>query len=194
MSVPFELTVQDREESVEARSRFGPVSYLGQAWDLSHLAPFGVRAEIASSLGPCAVDVVVFFTCHCFTTSDVPAGTLASDYYRDDKESRVLCKDRNLLSKRFLPRLVQEPPKRQIRTVGSEPNFLTFELLGEGEPSGVYTVFFTVKKDVNRKKRVLLRVQIAYRVESLTGRQQEAGKVNFSVLLRTAYEGRKIKG
>lgn len=55
-------------------------------------------------------------------------------------------------------------------------------------------MFFEVKRDSRRKKRILLHVQSAYLLDTLTDRKKKAGKVRFHVLLKAAYEGRKIKG
>jgi hypothetical protein len=59
---------------------------------------------------------------------------------------------------------------------------------------GTYAVFFEVSKDHRRKKRMLLRVQSAYRLDTLSERLKKGGKVNFAQLLRATYAGRKIKG
>jgi hypothetical protein len=189
-----ELDIQDHYDAVELRSRFGSVEYRGRSWDLSHLSPFAFSTDLGADGEPLRVDVVVFFSCHCFTHGDDESGTLVADYYRDGFEVRVLCEERYALSKRFLPRLVKELNTRHIRVASSQPNFLTVEVLQPGGPSGLYAVFFTVQKDKRRAKRMLLRVQSAYRIEGLTQRQRNAGKVRLATLLRAAYAGRKIKG
>jgi hypothetical protein len=69
----------------------------------------------------------------------------------------------------------------------ADHNYLTFEIL-EGQPSaGVHVVFFEVEKDRLRKKRLLLRVASAYRMDALTSRHEKGGKVKFNT--RTAVEG-----
>jgi hypothetical protein len=103
--------------------------------------------------------------------------------------------ERYELSRRFLPRLVQELMTRQIRVEGAPyHNFFTFEGAEYAGRAIQYVVFFEVAKDSRRKKRLILRVQSAYAVEALTQRQRKAGKVKFVTLLRAAYFGKKIRG
>ncbi|AOS81412.1 hypothetical protein Q5W_21880 [Hydrogenophaga sp. PBC] len=56
-----------------------------------------------------------------------------------------------------------------------------------------YSVFFEVRKDAARKKRIILRVQSAYLLDELTQRQRNARKVNLNVLLKAVYDGRTIR-
>jgi hypothetical protein len=108
-----------------------------EAWDLRHLDAFALRVDPGIGF---EVDVVVLFTCHCFTHSF----------------------------------------KRDVRSPLEIP--------------GVYAVFFEVMRDKQRKRRLLLYIQSAYRLESLTHRLAKAGKVRFATLLRAAYQGRRIHG
>lgn len=50
--------------------RFSPRSYCGEVWTFEHLEPFGMRAKLSDDL---EVDVVVFFSCHCFRHPPQPA-------------------------------------------------------------------------------------------------------------------------
>jgi len=139
-----------------------------------------------------AVDVVVLFTCHCFThsfTRDVrtPLEISSDEIYENDVERRVLSKERYELSRRFLPKLVKDLPKRAIRYAGDNSlNYFTAEVTGTKTP-GVYAVFFEVLRDKRRKRRLLPYVQSAYRLERLTNRLAKGGKVRFATLLRKAY-------
>lgn len=173
--------------------RFLPVAYNGEPWDLSHLDPFAFRTDPGLGFD---IDVVVLFSCHCFSHSlrrdgRAPLLIPSGEIYDDGRERRVLSEVRYRLSQRFLPALVRELPNRKIQ-LASDQNFMTIEV--PEERTGHYVVFFMVERDKHRKRRMLLRVQSAYLLESLTDRQRKAGKVNFSTLLRAGYEHRKIRG
>ncbi|PZQ74314.1 MAG: hypothetical protein DI563_12615 [Variovorax paradoxus] len=73
------------------------------------------------------------------------------------------------------------------------PNYMTFEAVDRDGKAACYSVFFEVRKDAARKKRILLRVQSAYLQDQLTQRQRRARKVNMTVLLKAVYEGRTIR-
>jgi hypothetical protein len=179
----------------DLRHRFPRVVYNEEAWDLSHLAPFAFRTNPGLGFD---IDVVVLFSCHCFSHSlrrDGRAEQLIplEEIYNDGRERRVLSESRYRLSRRFLPALVRELPNRRIQVAtDARQNFMTMEV--PEEHTGYYVVFFMVERDKHRRKRMLLRVQSAYLLESLTDRQRKAGKVNFSTLLKAAYENRKIRG
>ncbi|MHB1123315.1 MAG: hypothetical protein ACYC0T_11420 [Ramlibacter sp.] len=140
------------------------------------------------------VDLVVLFSCHCFTRE--LAGTHAIDeIYDDGREQRILDPQRYDLSVRFLPRLIRELWQRRIQVAAQNiPNYVTVEATtSEGVPVH-YAVFFEVEKDSRRRKRLMLRVQSAYPIEALTKRLRTAGKVTFVKLLSAAYEGKPIRG
>ncbi len=179
-------------DAVEARHRFPEVVFRGETWDLRHLDAFALRMD--PDLG-FEVDVVVLFTCHCFTHSikkDVraPFEIPPDEIYQDAVERRVLCKERYDLSRKFLPGLVKDLSRRTVRYAGDgQVNYFTAEAKQLGAP-GVYAVFFEVERDKRRKRRLLLYVQSAYRLERLSNRLAKAGKVRFATLLRKTYEGR----
>jgi len=185
-------------EVVEAHHRFSGVEFKGKAWDLSHLDAFALRIDPGLGF---AIDVVVLFSCHCFTRSHKqdgrPLHAVPDDERFDNgRESRVLCNSRYELSRRFLPWLIKELPHRTIQFAGTDPlNFITLEELdSSGEVERHYAVFFEVRRDNRRRKRLLLHVQSAYELTELTIRQSKAKKVKFPTLLRAAYEGRKLRG
>jgi hypothetical protein len=194
MSKFNEIEIAPHRDAVAAHHRFPSVTFRGVPWDLTHLEPFAFSADVGREDTPLRVDVVVLFMCHCFTkgVDGLQAAPLASDYYDDGREVRVLCEERYALSRRFLPGLVKELFGRTIRVASDRPNYLTLEVL-EGLQRALYAVFFEVEKDKSRRKRMLLRVQSAYKLDALPRRLEKAGKVNFAVLLRATYEGRKIK-
>lgn len=178
---------------------FAVTTYLGVIWDLSHLAPFAFRVDPGLGF---PVDVVVFFSCHCFTHSfarDERSNNEISldEIYRDSREQRILDPVRYALSKEFLPHLVHRLPEQKIIVANDQQrNFMTWELhppIGTA-PASTYAVFFDVEKDNNRKRRLILRVQSAYLLtEGLTKRQKSAKKVGWNILLKAAYENRKIR-
>jgi hypothetical protein len=186
-------SMQDHLDAVEDRNRFSGVTFNGTPWDLSHLNAFALRVQIEQDL---IVDVVVLFSCHCFThdskhdsRATIPHGEL----YRDGWEQRVLDPERLRLSRLFLPRMIHELPTRQIRVVADRENFFTLDVTDSNGQSVHYGVFFDVERDRRRKKRLLLRVQSAYPIAHLSKRQDKAGKVNFPVLIRAVYNGRTIR-
>jgi hypothetical protein len=190
------VSIKDHEDAVHAHNRFGAVNFRGSGWDLSHLCPFAMCCELDGGL---MVDVVVLFSCHCFTQSVFRDGRerIPSDeLYRDGRELRVLDPERYRLSLIFLPRMIHElhgPFARRIRVSAEQENFFTLEAADSEGTAVHYAVFFAVEKDRNRKKRLLLRVQSAYPLVELTNRQRQAGKVNFNVLLQATYAGRRIR-
>jgi hypothetical protein len=185
-----QTAVFEHGDAVEPRHRFPEIAFRGETWDFRHLDAFALRID--PDLG-FEVDVVVLFTCHCFTHSiarDVraPLEIPPDEIYKDDVERRVLSKDRYALSRRFLPGLVKDLPKRTIRFAGDNKlNYFTAEVTGCDAP-GVYAVFFEVQRDKRRKRRLLLYVQSAYRLERLTNRLAKGGKVRFTTLLRKTYQ------
>jgi hypothetical protein len=146
------------------------------------------------------IDVVVLFSCHCFSHSihRDPRAEFAipiEEIFSNDRERRVLNGERYLLSRAYLPKLIRELPQRKIQVANSDvQNFMTFEIIDAAKEPRRYVVFFEVERDNRRKRRVLLRVQSAYILDTLTQRQKKAGKVGFNVLLKAAYEGRCIRG
>lgn len=187
----------DHHEVVQAHHRFSGVAYFEEPWDLSHLDAFAIRVD--PGLGY-EVDVVILFSCHCFTKSyksdgrafeSVPVG----ERFDNGRESRVLCPTRYALSKRFLPHLIKDLPTRSIQFARNDPlNFITIEMVDESAGgSQRYAIFFEVTRDSKRRKRVLLHVQSAYLLDELTKRQAKAGKVKFATLVKAVYENRKLK-
>ncbi len=189
-----EFPLIDQHQDIASRHRFGSVVYEGEPWDLSHLAPFVFRAALSDSL---IVDVVVLFSCHCFAhgvESETRDVVPREEFFMDGTEVRILSPERYRLSKLYLPQLIHELSTRHIRVLGgSRPNYLTVEAFDEVGRSVNYAVFFEVLKDRARKKRMLLRVQSAYKLPTLNKRMEKARKVNFGVLLKAVYEGREIR-
>ena len=180
----------EHADAVGPRHRFPEITFRGDTWDLRHLDAFALRID--PDLG-FDVDVVVLFTCHCFThsiTRDVraPSEIPPDEMYENDVEKRVLSKERYDLSRRFLPELVKDLPRRTIRYAGDNRlNYFTAEVTGS-DATGVYAVFFEVQRDKRRKRRLLLYVQSAYRLDRLTNRLAKGGKVRFATLLRKTYQ------
>jgi len=137
------------------------------------------------------IDVVVLFSNHCFSRSlgdhEVVDESLI---VMDGSETRVLDKERYDLSKLHLQRVILELPNRHIQVADpTRPNFVTFEL-PPSNPGGKqirYAVFFEVKRDRKRKRRMLLRVQSAYVLDEPSKRLLKADKIKFLVILKRAY-------
>ncbi|OWG18334.1 hypothetical protein KDK82_1813 [Delftia sp. K82] len=183
-----------QHDDVARGHRFSNVVYQGETWDLSHLDPYAFRAELKPDL---TVDVVVFFSCHCFTHAekkDNRTSVPAEEIFMEGHVRRVLNPERWRLSRELLPGLEGLLRNQQIRVLGGPlSNYAIFTATDTEGRTVNYGVFFAVTKDRSRRKRILLRVQSAYVVEELTPKLQKARKVNLDVLLLATYEGRKIK-
>jgi hypothetical protein len=172
------------------------VAYRGDAWDLSHLDAFAFRVD--PDIGV-EIDVVVIYSCHCFTRSIKRDGRAAheippEEIFDDGRERRVLDIERYELSRAVLSDLVRRLPAQRIIVANdSQRNFLTWDVIAGGDVR-TYGVFFDVERDKSRKRRLLLRIQSAYVLtDGLTRRQRQAKKVSWKALLKAAYEGRKIR-
>lgn len=184
-------------DAVEDHHRFENVLVDGASLDLSHLDAFALRMDPGLGF---EVDVVVLFSCHCFTHAiaddhraemEIPS----AEIFDDGRERRVVNIERYHLSKLHLVNIVKNLHQRTIHVAGvASPNFMTFEFIGADQVVKTYAVFFEVEKDSRRKRRLLLRIQSAYILDELTQRQKKAGKVRFTVLLKAAYERRPIRG
>ncbi len=183
----------EHHQDVAGSARFPSLIFRGTEWTFEHLEPFAFREEINPGQ---IVDVVVLFSAHCFTHSwkyetrdEVPD----AEIYQDGNEERILDEGRYALSKTQLSDLVRHLQTNHIRVLGGvQANYATFTAMNRDGEAVQYAVFFDVKKDTARKKRILLRVQSAYVLDKLTRRQADAGKVRLRVLLRAVYEGRKV--
>jgi len=192
----YRLLEAHHADLVEARNRFGPVNFDGQDWDLSHLKPFAFKQEVKLTGGiKKELDVIVLFSCHCFTAAARPGDEVDPKHWYDDgHETRVLNSARYELSGRLLPKMIHDLPGREIRTTGGDQgNYMTLEIEGPDGELKPYIAFFDVERDKRRKGRVILRVQSAYVREDLGNRLKSGEKVNFHVLVRAAYEGKKIR-
>jgi hypothetical protein len=181
----------------DAKHRFLPLTYDGKTWDLSHLDSFAFRCD--PGLGT-KIDVVVIFSCHCFTRSfhrDPRSREEVSsmELFDDGKEKRVLDPERYELSRVLLRNMATELPNRRIIIANEQRrNFMTWQIHNADSTNSTYGVFFDVERDTTRKGRVVLRIQSAYMLENgLTKRQKEAKKVSWMTLIKAAYEGRKIR-
>jgi hypothetical protein len=190
--------IDEHHDAVPSHHRFGPATFKGAVWDLSHLDAFALRVDLpVGPKPPVAVDVVVLFSCHCFTHEIAhdsrPASEIPSDeMFNDSRETRVLNEERYRLSRQLLGSIIRDLEKRHIQIADpTRPNFITVEVASPAAEPTVYAVFFEVQKDALRRKRLILRVQSAY-VTSLTKRQRNSGKVTFIKLLSAAYERKRI--
>lgn len=183
-----------QHEDVARGHRFPNVVYRGETWDLSHLDPYAFRRELKPDL---TVDVVVFFSCHCFTHAekkDNRPSVPAEEIFMEGHVRRVLNPERWRLSRELLPGLEGHLRSQSIRVLGApHHNYAIFTVINAKGQTVNYSVFFEVIKDKNRRKRLLLRVQSAYVPDRLTRKQQGARKVNLDILLLRTYEGRDIK-
>lgn len=186
------VPMDDHHDVVADHHRFAEVTVGAHLWQFDHLEAFAMRVPVELSPEKSTdLDIVVLFSNHCFTRGLNP-GEVVDDalIVMDGNEKRVLDKDRYELSRQYLPRLIWELPKRHILVADhARPSFVTFELppLELGAEPVHYAVFFEVKKDRVRRKRMLLRVQSAYILDKPSKRLLKADKRRFQVILRRAY-------
>lgn len=184
--------MDEHHDVVTAHHRFAAVTVGDVAWEFDHLEAFVMRLPVETSPGKLVdVDVVVLFSNHCFTREVAEDEVVdAAHVVMDGAVRRVLDKERYALSRKYLPQLILELPTRHIQVADpTRPNFVTFEL-PPAEPGAEplrYAVFFEVKKDSVRRKRLLLRVQSAYILEKPSKRLLKADKMRFQVILKRAY-------
>ncbi|SOE35291.1 hypothetical protein SAMN05216519_1271 [Delftia acidovorans] len=191
MHMNQETALIAQHDDVAREHRFQNVVYQGETWDLSHLEPYAFRAMLKDDL---TVDVVVFFSCHCFTHAekrDNRPSVPAEEIFMEGHVRRVLNPERWRLSRELLPGLDGLLRNQHIRVLGGPlSNYAIFTATDTEGRTVNYGVFFVVTKDKERRKRLLLRVQSAYVVEELTPKLRKARKVNLNVLLLRTYEGK----
>jgi len=186
------VPMDDHHDVVADHHRFARVTVGTEIWQFDHLEAFAMRVPLELSPGkPIDVDIVVLFSNHCFTRGLNP-GEVVEDarVVMDRSEKRVLDEDRYALSRQYLPRLILELPTRHILVADpTRPNYVTFELppAAPGAEPMRYAVFFEVKKDSVRRKRMLLRVQSAYILDKPSKRLLKADKMRFQTILKRAY-------
>ena len=186
-------SMDDHHELIESHHRFATLTVRDEIWEFDHLEAFAMKVPVDLSTNHAVdLDVIVLFSNHCFTRGLVTPDELVDEslIVMDKSESRVLDRERYQLSRQYLPQLILELPMRHIQVADStRPSFVTFELpsMATGEPPIRYAVFFEVKRDRKRKRRVLLRVQSAYILEEPSKRLLKADKMRFQVILKRAY-------
>lgn len=186
------LSMEFHQDAVSDDHRFPSRSLGGIVWTFEHLEAFVMHMEVpCEPAPPVVVDVVVLFSNHCFTR-EAKAGEVVDEsrVVMDGRTRRVLDETRYALSRQYLPRLIRELPVRQIRVADpSRPNFVTLELppAAPGAAPQHYAVFFEVKKDQQRRHRMLLRVQSAYVLDRPARRLLQAEKMRFPVILKRAF-------
>lgn len=184
-------TIADHHDAVTDDHQHSPRSFGGETWTFDHLKAFVMKILVEQTpKNIVELDVVVLFSNHCFSR-EMKAGEVVdkSLIVMDGNIQRVLDQQRYKLSLKYLPQLAHDLEKRQIRIADeSRPNFVTFELepTNAGEEPLHYAMFFEVKKDRLRKRRMILRVQSAYILENPSKRQLEAKKMRFHIILKRA--------
>lgn len=184
--------MDDHHDVVADHHRFAAVTVGDAVWEFDHLEAFALRMSLELNPGKhIDIDVVVLFSNHCFTRGLNPGEVVhESLLVMDGSEHRVLDQERYELSRQYLPRLILELTTRHILVADpTRPNFVTFELppAAPGADPMRYAVFFEVKKDSVRRKRMLLRVQSAYVLDKPSKRLLKADKMRFQVVLKRAY-------
>jgi len=186
------LTIADHHDAVTDHHKHAPRCFGNETWTFEHLAAFVMRVPVEQTPNTLTeLDVVVLFSNHCFSR-EIEAGEVVDEslIVMDGNIQRVLDPKRYALSRQYLPQLVKELETRHIRIADeSRPNFVTIELHRTNEDVAPqhYAMFFEVKKDRFRKRRMLLRVQSAYVLENPSRRQLDAKKMRFHIILKRAH-------
>lgn len=169
-------------DAVDADHQHQPKAFNGQLWSFDHLKPFAMRMDVPlDGIGPVEIDVVVLFSNHCYSREMGLAEDIEEAHIvMDGSICRVLDPERYALSQTYLPVLILILHERRIKP--SRENFVTLEL-APSEAGGLpqnYVVFFDVKKDRRRKKRLLLRVKSAYVLDRpFTKREKDENPLGF---------------
>jgi len=179
--------IDDHLDAVDADHQHLSKAFDGQLWSFDHLKPFALRMDVPlNGVGPVEIDVVVLFSNHCYSR-ELELGEDANEAHivTDGSIRRVMDAERYALSQAYLPALIHTLHERRIKP--SRENFVTLELAPSsagGLPRN-YVVFFDVKKDRRRKRRLLLRVKSAYVLDRpFTKREKDEKPVGFHVLLK----------
>lgn len=186
------VPMSQHDDVVEDHHRFATMTVGDEIWHFDHLEAFAMRVSFETSPGKTMeVDMVVLFSNHCFTRGlESDEVVDETQIVMDGAEKRVLDRERYVLSRQYLPKLIWELPTRHILVADpTRSNYVTFELPAttpDSEPIR-YAVFFEVKKDKVRRKRMLLRVQSAYILDKPSKRLLKADKMRFQVILKRAY-------
>ena len=186
------VPIETHQDVVSGRQRFAAVTMGMEVWQFDHLEAFAMRVPLEVSPGnSIGIDIVVLFSNHCFTRGLEPGEEVdPAHVVMDGSETRVLDEVRYALSRQYLPGLILDLPNRHILVADrARPSFVTFELpqAAAGVPPVHYAVFFELKKDRIRRKRLLLRVQSAYILDTPSKRLLKADKMRFQVILKRAY-------
>jgi hypothetical protein len=189
--------MDDHQKLVTAHHRFAPRQVGRALWSFEHLEAFALKAQVELAPGQiCELDVVVLFSDHCFTRSALKGEKVDPEMlWNSSMDTRVLDQTRYDLSSTLLRTIINGLGNRRIHVAdASRPNFVTLELIGSTLPggAGTYAVFFELKRDRNRAKRLLLRVQTAYLINTPNNRMKSAQRIGFSTLLKRAYLGQKL--
>ncbi len=186
-----QTSIDNHHDAVTDDHKHSPRSFGDETWTFDHLQAFVMKVPIEQTpKNMVEFDVVVLFSNHCFSREVKPGEVVEESLIvMDGNIRRVMDKQRYELSLNHLPQLVHDLDTRHIRIAdASRPNFVTLELqpASAGEEALHYAMFFEVKKDRSRKRRVLLRVQSAYILENPSRRLLKADKMRFHVILKRA--------
>jgi hypothetical protein len=184
-------SIDGHHDAVTDDHKHTPRAFGDETWTFEHLQAFVMRVPLElTPRNMVELDVVVLFSNHCFTRELKPGEAIDDSLIvMDGSIRRVMDKQRYDLSRMYLPQLVHELVSRHIRVAdASRPNFVTLELqpAQAGADPMHYAMFFEVKKDRARKRRMLLRVQSAYILENPSKRLLKADKMRFHVILKRA--------
>jgi hypothetical protein len=189
----IKVPMDGHQDTVSDDHQFAEVAMGTEVWQFDHLAAFAMRVSLDLPPGkPIDINVVVLFSNHCFTRGLEPGEVVDEAHIiMDGNEKRVLDKERYALSRQYLPGLIFDLHTRHIFVADpTRPNYVTFELpqAAVGAKPDRYAVFFEVKKDRVRRKRMLLRVQSAHILRNPTKRLLKADKMRIQVIMKRAYE------
>lgn len=174
-------------------------------YDLSHLTPFLHEFTQAAQDGKemRQYRVIFEFSHHCFTKSpNKYKGETLADYdaelhYHTEKETRIFCLERYVLSKK-LPDILKEMDKNKCFFTSADDKFMTISIEDDKGESVDYEIYFSLKKSKIKNDQCDLYIFInsAYKRTPEYQLQQPRGRlkpISLFVLLYNTLNNKRIR-
>jgi hypothetical protein len=166
-----------------------PLTIDGAAIDLAHLEPRLLGCPVKDRAE--ALQINVRFSNHCFTEAFDPARHGPDLLVMDHKRQRAFDRRRHALS-RNLPAMLDALPGATVHQTPERRNYLYCVTLAEPDASGLYQMFFTLRKAGTGPHQLELFVESAYDAPG-SARLKRPSAIRFTVLAWKVYKGEAIR-